>query len=535
MASHLYDQLHGPMSPCIRLAHQDVSQICILPSVTHRPAIEQNTFHTPTSANPTRIPPPAKPMQAVISHLVPQATIQHVQAMSSVHCQRAYGVQISDGTSLVLVAPPPPMVKLLRSERASVVSEAAILRWLAKITIDQPLLQDWARKPEVALGVDAALGSEGADLDKSIGGAAEDLQPFLPKLIAHTVASNEAGREFNLMRPTLGVPIPELNPPLSLSERKTIDFQTGQLYRKLCKLVSPTGRFGPAYAVLPLATCPTPDATRPARRDVNTSLVESRGVQSWSMAFHSMLEAVLRDGEDMQVMLGYSSIRRHFKRFRYTLDDVTTPRLVAVDAGKDLNTLVVRKVRRKSTGSPVSSRRQTAEEDQCRTHVKRDSDDSESELHDSESELHQDEHIAPYNQSNTIMSGMKDWSNFVFGDPLFAVNFCSGPSSEFLLGFNGTSPNQESSAIFSSDIIEDKENAHVRLLLYECYHTVTYIAREFFRPRKDGTGRELEARKTLNKILAQLDAMDSVDDQRGRRPSGETSPAKRSRSGDKDK
>ncbi|KAF3797871.1 hypothetical protein GCG54_00004501 [Colletotrichum gloeosporioides] len=478
-------------------------------------------------------PPATKPMQAVISHLVPQATVQQVQPVSSVHCQRAYGVKISDGTSLVLVAPPPPMVKLLRSERASVVSEAAVLSWLASKTTAKPLLQERTPEPEDILDA-GKIGTRGLRDLRSTANGAEDLHIFLPRLMAHTNAPSEEGREFNLLRPTMGVPIPELSPPLSSPERRSVDFQTGQFYRKLCRLVSPTGRFGPAFAVLPPATpIPPPDSAESIRRDLNARLMESRGVQSWSTAFHSMLEAVLRDGEDMQVMLGYGSIRQHFKQFQYTLESVKTPRLVAVDAGKDLNTLVMRRKCRKGPPSIASSHHLELRSES------RVVDDSESETEDddssSELELGGDDRATPYHQSNIIMTGMKDWSNFVFGDPLFAVDFCHGPSSDFLSGFNDVSPDQVTTAMsaFSSDMIEDKATAHIRILLYECYHTITHIAREFFRPRRDSSGRELEARKKLNHILAQLDTLSDAGNQRGSRPSGESSPAKRSKSCEK--
>ncbi|KAF0316238.1 hypothetical protein RB213_001110 [Colletotrichum asianum] len=472
-------------------------------------------------------------MQAVISHLVPQATVQQVQPVSSVHCQRAYGVKISDGTSLVLVAPPPPMVKLLRSERASVVSEAAVLSWLANKTA-APLLQERTPEPEDILDA-GKIETRGAGDLGSTANCAEDLHIFLPRLIAHTNTPSEEGREFNLLRPTMGVSIPELSPPLSSPERRSVDFQTGQFYRKLCRVVSPTGRFGPAFAVLPPATpIPPSDSAKSIRRDLNARLMESRGVQSWSTAFHSMLEAVLRDGEDMQVMLGYGSIRQHFKQFQYTLESVKTPRLVAVDAGKDLNTLVMRRKCRKGPPSLASSHHLELRGES------RVVDDSESETDDidssSELGLGGDDRATPYQQSNIIMTGMKDWSNFVFGDPLFAVDFCHGPSSDFLSGFNDVSPDQDTTAMsaFSSDMIEDKATAHIRILLYECYHTITHIAREFFRPRRDSSGRELEARKKLNHILAQLDTLSNAGDQRGRRPSGESSPAKRSKSCEKD-
>ncbi|WQF78371.1 hypothetical protein CDEST_03385 [Colletotrichum destructivum] len=454
--------------------------------------------------------------------------------MPPVHCQRVYGVKVSNGTSLVLVVPPPPMVRLLRSERASVISEAAVLKWLAGKTVEQPLLQERTPEPDDLLEMSSDLVRWGKGAGSTIDDAAKELCALLPTLITHTAATNELGLEYNLLRPTQGIPISELNPPLSPSERRTIDYQTGQLYRKLCKHVSPTGRFGPAFAVLPSAASPSAaDPTKPARRDVNARLLESRGVQSWAMAFHSMLEAVLRDGEDMQVMLGYGTIRRHFKRFEYTLNGIKTPRLVAVDVGKDINTLALRS-RRRVTPSLAQSNTRFPLTDPLRGNG---GDEESEEDPDQEVESGSEDAatLTACHQNEVIMAGMKDWSNFIFGDPLFALNFGRDPSSEFLAGFGGDGRVQDTTKpVFSSDMVEDKESAHIRLLLYDCYHTVTHIARGYFRPQKDSHGRELEARKRLNTILAQLDALDDNGIRRGRRSSGELSPAKRSKSGAED-
>ncbi|CCF45263.1 hypothetical protein CH063_03557 [Colletotrichum higginsianum] len=480
-------------------------------------------------------PPPVKPIQAVISRLVPQATVQQVQVMPPVHCQRVYGVKVSNGTSLVLVVPPPPMVRLLRSERASVISEAAVLKWLAGKTVEQPLLQEPTPEPDDLLEISSDLVRWVKGAGSPIDDAAKELCALLPTLITHTAATNELGLEYNLLRPTQGIPISELNPPLSPSERRTIDFQTGQLYRQLCKHVSPTGRFGPAFAVLPSVAPPsTADPTKPARRDVNARLLESRGVQSWAMAFHSMLEAVLRDGEDMQVMLGYGTIRRHFKRFEHTLNGIKTPRLVAVDVGKDINTLALRRSRRRGTPSLAQGNTRFPLRDPLRGNGG-DEESEEGPGQEVESESEDAATLTACHQNEVFMAGMKDWSNFIFGDPLFALNFGRDPSSEFLAGFGGDGRVQGTTkSVFSSDMVEDKERAHIRLLLYDCYHTVTHIARGYFRPQKDSHGRELEARKRLNTILAQLDALDDNGIRRGRRSSGELSPAKRSKSGAED-
>ncbi|KAK1541593.1 hypothetical protein CPAR01_07582 [Colletotrichum paranaense] len=535
MAPGRCHRTHTSTSPCIPFACQSVSQTCSIPPVTHRPSIGQNLYHnTVSTTSMCAPPPPAKPIQTVISRLVPQATVQQVQVMPSVHCQRVYGVKVSTGASLVLVVPPPPMVKLLRSERASVVSEAAVLRWLAGKTVETPLLHEKVTETEGSPWSTSPIATYESGTTNCSDVAVQELRALVPTLISHTAATNELGLECNLVKPTLGTPISELSPPLSSAERRTVDFQTGQLYRQLCEQVSPTGRFGPAFAVLPpCAPSPATDSTKSTRRDVAARLMESRGVHTWTVAFHSMLEAVLRDGEDMQVMLGYSAIRRQFKRFEHVLDGIKTPRLVAVDVGKDVNTLVFRKRGSGDDASLVEYRPQGRFQ-----HTDRRGSDASSEVgdeYDTGSDSGDDNaSLTLQHDDGIVMAGMKDWSNFVFGDPLFALNIGREPSGDFLAGFNWSSNTRHTIiSMFSSDLIEDKERAHVRLLLYDCYHTITHIARTYFRPQKDISGRELEARKRLNAILSQLDALDDAGTRRGRRPSGESSPAnKRSKSGE---
>ncbi|OLN94355.1 hypothetical protein CCHL11_02886 [Colletotrichum chlorophyti] len=449
--------------------------------------------------------------------------------MPSIHCQRAYGFSVTNGASLVLVIPASPMVKLLRSERASVVSEAAVLRWLAAKAAEQPLLQEQTQEPEDSPNCSSAGVSRGTEdwpISSSsrctIDDTIEHLQPLVPALLAHTAAVSEVGLEYNLLKPTLGDPVSELGPPLSASERRTIDFQIGQFYRQMCKLVSPTGRFGPAFAVLPPAA-PTSatEPTRPASTDLNARLMDAKGVQSWTTAFHSMLEALLRDGEDMQVMLGYNAIRRNFKRFEHALDAVKTPRLVAVDIGRDPNTLALRKPRRTRTATPPRGTRNGSQGSESPGYSRVESDgDSEDEIDTVAPELRV---VTPcYPDDVVVMTGMKDWSNVIFGDPLFAITFNHNPSDDFLKGFIGEADLQSSiTSIFSSDMVEDKEKAHVRLLLYNCYHTITQILKGYFRRQRDSSGRELEARKKLNDILAQLDALDDSGRRIGKRPSGE--------------
>jgi hypothetical protein len=138
------------------------------------------------------------------------------------------------------------------------------------------------------------------------------------------------------------------------------------------------------------------------------------------------------------------------------------------------------------------------------------------------------------------LTGLRDWSSCVFGDPLLAAVFSDPqqpqpPSSAFLEGFNGEKPDPEYRPIshrpfpLDETIIEGIDTAWIRILLYQVYHAVARIVGEFYRPRQDSSARELEARKKLNEVLARLAEVPDDVKKRHQRPSGEMSPAKRLR------
>lgn len=177
-------------------------------------------------------------------------------------------------------------------------------------------------------------------------------------------------------------------------------------------------------------------------------------------------------------------------------------------------------------------------------------------------------------QTDIAVTGLWDWSNTVFGDPLFATVFSRETSLEFLRGFRqppprlspspwppppssphagkdqedrygtqqkeaSTSANSgngdDAASSISSDpdsdseydeVVEDRANAAVRLLLYECYHATVSVVRQFYRPDADSPARELTARRRLAAVLARLgDVEEAAVGKRPRRASGDAWPA----------
>jgi hypothetical protein len=266
-------------------------------------------------------------------------------------------------------------------------------------------------------------------------------------------------------------------------------------------------------------------------------LAATGGAGSWSVAFHSMLEGVLRDGEDMAVVMAYSTIRRHFRRLGYLLDEVTVGRLVVVQAAKKGNVLVGEEGDEKGEEQQRKGRGYGGPEGKG---VEVDSEtDTAKQSPSPPSPPSPPAESETQNPAPLALTGLRDWSSAIFGDPLLASLFSDPhqlpPSPSFLDGFN--SPLHPSSSPTHSHphqpsdhhhhhpppnlptphshpptlpyplnpaIIQSPQTAHIRLLLYQVYHAVARVVSEFYRPRQESSARELEARKKLNEVLARL-------------------------------
>lgn len=65
-----------------------------------------------------------------------------------------------------------------------------------------------------------------------------------------------------------------------------------------------------------------------------------KGCRTWSEAFLALLEASLRDAEDMLVTVPYESVRYWVGKNSHFLDEVTEPRLVALNVCEPDNVLI---------------------------------------------------------------------------------------------------------------------------------------------------------------------------------------------------
>lgn len=222
-------------------------------------------------------------------------------------------------------------------------------------------------------------------------------------------------------------------------------------------------------------------------------------MDSWSLAFHALLEGILRDAEDMAVIIPYQKIRCNFRRLRHCLDKVTIPRLVVLGDIHDYDAKPPGNTKLQSTKNPFLQRKAVHEPD----------DEFEG---GTEKKTCSNGQAAVFN-----MIGTHDWSHCIFGDPLMAMIVDNGTSSDFMRGFSGrksSGKDCEEDKVYDEDltsvyggIVECPEQAQMRLLLYRCYHETVAIVTEFYRPRKESLMREFEARKRLNVVLTEFDAI----------------------------
>ncbi|PMD67211.1 uncharacterized protein K444DRAFT_623409 [Hyaloscypha bicolor E] len=269
------------------------------------------------------------------------------------------------------------------------------------------------------------------------------LSALIPKLLKHSPNNREMAYPYSIFELTTGVPLSTVAIYLSLPERRLIDKQIGLMARALASFISPSGGFGSVNRVLPV----------PFMKPAPTSTaLETMGSMSWSDAFHGLLEGVLRDGEDKAVLLPYEVIRAHYKRLSYHLDSVLVPRLLVLDIGNDRNVMVERGLDEEGSLQPSAE--------------------------------------------GVRLAGLRSWSQGIFGDALLADCF-DDPSEVCLEGWREG----------GEDIIEDEDNARVRMLLYRCFRAVVTIVTEYYRPQSDSSRRELEGRRKLTSALGEIEKL----------------------------
>lgn len=460
---------------------------------------------------------PTGGLRALISSAAPEFAIEDLEMVPSTKPCIHYFATAPDEDSLMLSLLP-RTTRLLRSEYLPITSSAVLLCWLTGPP-DKPCPAVHAGDTEPDETDLAAGGENGTKRRVLCRTKGLPLLQFLPRLIKHGSATHVGCRnEYLLTRPVVGTTVAALSRPLNRTERKHVDFQIGQLLRRISSQLSPNGKFGTAVGIL----SPDPASPGSSWNRAATPDLSSRH-DRWSDAFRYMLESTLRDAEDFNVTIPYDSIRDHVSRFRHFLDAVTSPCLVAIDAGEDTNTLVSPATRR-----PVQESGCRLTGDRPPEHDKRGHGDDALNANESTEAIARAE-------GPMQVTGIREWSNCVFGDPLFASVLSRRASPEIWDGFKSALW-ENGLEVFDAgpDPFEDPRNAESRRLLYECYHAATAIVREYYRRCSDSDDREMPARKRLTQALRKLDNMDNMGKERRPHPTGEVSPAKRPKIDDED-
>ncbi|KAK7992300.1 hypothetical protein PG988_001094 [Apiospora saccharicola] len=464
-------------------------------------------------------PPPLGRVEAVVSHAVPHVTVQSLlplQPTAAGGLQRLFRVTLSDDRTLLLKLPPSLMLRLLRRERYLTWSEPCVINWIFRETLEGSRaeipripLQRFVT-PDSPEGFTSLQTTNMVNMDQEVSSATcgDTLLSYLPAVIASSTSREALGAPFSLWEPAMGDLVSSLPGPLTPLERRVVEYQKGYLVRQISQVCAPNSRFGPAVAVLGpgrLWGLPMPPAS---------AGLES--VATWSTAFLALMESILRDAEDVALMINYSLIRRHLARLSYTLDDVTESRLVLFDAANDANVLVTR-----------SSREEQLEDGLPR--------------HSHKGQATAMQGAIDAAETNPIsVTGLQDWSNCVFGDPLMVKAFSRNPSDDFLRGFRGQPPGHPSSSTArtprdiqptSTSLPPTPMNTPPPPCIIapggataaaagggggggdekgenrcHCYHATAGVVKQFYRPsppqsRQCGTA----ARRRLTEVLAKLE------------------------------
>lgn len=500
--------------------------------------------------------------KAIITKAMPGVTVERVSAVAPAGLQRLYEVTLHDSRTMLLAVTPPEMLRLLRSEQSLTRSEGVLIRWLSDAV---------SSKQKSHLGEKQAskepAGSPGGTPNKkqqpsNVGDSPPvtdeqslvpddgSLHSLLPPLVAQSAvpaAGTPYETPFTLFDRQQGTPVIFMNQALTQQQQNKIDFEAGRLARRLSNFTPGPARFGPAVSVL------SPSTRSPifGGFGVTTGLPAAG---TWSLAFHTLLEAVLRDAEDMAVVLPYASVRMHFRRLGSALDEVVSPRLVVVNLKSRSNMLVTLAAQEATPPGHNKPETPTAAEDTAsgsRGEVglgKNDKDDTgtsalptgppsaSSTGTTAAAEASAKRQMG--DESTITLNGLRDWSHAVFGDPLFARAFTHEPTHHFLCGFGGRSQETMSSPGKQHkirDLPEYAGHGAIRLLLYQCYHDIVDIVTTFYRPTKDSRTLEMAARRRLTAVLAELEKLEIPSSvRRHRRLSGEMSPSKRARTEDED-
>lgn len=418
-------------------------------------------------------------VENILADALPDVTITQVESITPIGLHQMY-VATAHDEARFLCSLSMPNRRVLKCEHTSIREEAAILQWIANLAETQPC-------EELSTSRDTTSSSDNDGLWEA---RARKLLPYVPRLIEYGSTTLPSRASYNIVTCLPGQAISTLPNPLTDFERRSVNFQVGQLIRRVSLLCSPTGRYGKAEGIMP----PVPAKSNWAQRRTvaqHSSVTYTR----WSEAFADMVTEAIKDAQINHITASYEGIRRCLKRYSSSLDTVTEPRLVIIDGGLDHTVLVCR--------TPNHS----LEPNDCKT-----------------------ESLSTNEPATAAIqvTGLREWIKGVFGDPLLAAVFCSKYKESIFEGFDEPLDGLPRSCDeISESSIEHSFDIRIRLLLYQIYHSLNAITVEYLRRDSGSDPREMQARKTLLAAIRKLESIEELEALKRRRGRAEASPAKR--------
>ncbi|OAA73787.1 hypothetical protein ISF_00688 [Cordyceps fumosorosea ARSEF 2679] len=445
-------------------------------------------------------------LKRVIRSAIPGTHVLSLQVTAAPGLHRIYRATTQAGAVLQCSLPPSPNRRLLRCECGSVRSEAATLQWLSQLCNNGQHPEGESSSPHKSAANTAADFEEDKKEARNYiraGAVAE----YLPRLLDHGVMVAGAAAvapmhrlQYNIMAPRPGRVLSTLSTPLTPAERRSVDFQVGQMLRGLSLLRSPTSRFGHAEGMMP----PVPQRSSSEQRGASVQASRETFAR-WSDAFASMLHEAIQDAQVNQITAAYDSIRRLLRRFAPVLDGVVEPRLVLVDAGLDKNVLVA--MQKAEDGDPD------------------DGDEKDSSVEDEEMEVDGSNNSggSSSSSSNTAaalkVTGLREWVKPVFGDPLLSITLCREPSEALVRGLctpladTLDDDTDEAYQGLAQDEGDCPRRVQVRMHLYRIYHALNAISAEYVHRDEGSDPRELRARKVLVEAVRALETVEEEADE----------------------
>mgnify|MGYP005988848069 CR=1 FL=1 len=404
-------------------------------------------------------------IRAVIARALPGLHIKSIEEIPSGRIHVVYRVTDYGNSAVFVSFAPRRLAWMFREDNDAVHAEASLVQWINNDSQQLPQVYEIQSDDLIPVENDLTLPNDSSCI-----------RSFVPRLLEHRLMRLASHTPYNLFTSPPGQALSSLPRSLTSMEYKSFQFQVGQLIRRISLLRSPTGRFGYAQHIVP----PVPSETNWIRHN---AMVNTTGTSypRWSDAFSAMFLNLTYDAENLGINFSRQRCESTVARFKSFLDAVDEPRLLLLDAGSALNTLV--------QTTPSTS------------------------------------------EAGIKVTGLREWSCGVFGDPLFTAAFTDGTNPDLWDGYYTSLGPDAVNADYSGSPIVDRNHVFIRLLLYQIYHGLVTVVKAFVTRHPDSFDIQMQGRKKMMSSIRKLDEFDDQGKPIQEPPFLEASSAKRFKSG----